>query len=390
MPFSEKQVSANTGAGPDPAARRPFRLLYVTPRFPPQIGGVENHVYQVARRVARPGFDVTVLTTDQTGKLPPAERSDGFQIQRVRAFPKGGDYYFAPAMYKVITRGGWDLVHVQSYHTLVAPLAMLAAGRARIPYVLTFHGGGHSSRFRNALRSGQRFFLRPLFARATRLVAVAQFELDLFASSGLPREKFVLIPNGSDLPGAVSSDGTATDPNLIVSVGRLEKYKGHQRILTALPGILKNKPDAHLWIAGEGPYRAELEQLANKLGVAERVEIRALPASDREGMANRLARAALVVLLSEYETEPIAVLEALALGRPVLVADTSGLSELAAKGLARAIPLASTPDEVASAVLDLLSNPPSPQPIHLATWDECADNLAALYESIAGRTACAS
>ena len=73
-----------------------------------------------------------------------------------------------------------DLVHIQSYHTLVAPLAMLAARRAKLPYLLTFHGGGHSSQLRNATRGSQLALLRPLLAHAERLVTLAHFEETYF------------------------------------------------------------------------------------------------------------------------------------------------------------------------------------------------------------------
>src|SRR5690242_16353310 len=105
------------------------RVLFVTPRYFPYIGGVENHVYQVASRLVRVGVDTTVLTTDHTGQLPAAERVQGIKVRRVRAWPAKEDYYFAPDIYRIITQERWDIVHVQSYHTFVAPIAMLAAWR---------------------------------------------------------------------------------------------------------------------------------------------------------------------------------------------------------------------------------------------------------------------
>src|SRR5262245_13775770 len=160
----------------------PLRILMVTPRYFPDMGGVETHVSEVSRRLAQAGADVTILTTDRTGRRPPSEQIDGVSIRRVRAWPAQRDYYFAPQIARVIADGAWDIVHCQSYHTLVAPLAMLAAGRANIPYVVTFHGGGHSSRIRTALRGGQWALLRPLLARANRLIAIARFELSLYSS----------------------------------------------------------------------------------------------------------------------------------------------------------------------------------------------------------------
>jgi glycosyltransferase involved in cell wall biosynthesis len=119
--------------------------------------------------------------------------------------------------------------------------------------------------------------------------------------------------------------------------------------------------------------------------VEERVDIHSIAPTQRQAMARELSAAAVVVLLSEYETHPLAVLEALALGRPALVADTSGLSELAQLGLARAIPLESTPRQVATAVAELVRHPLKPAQVSLPTWDACASNLFDLYQQTVRR-----
>src|SRR2546421_8970757 len=107
----------------------PLHVLLVTARCFPYLGGVETHVYEMGRRLARAGVDVTILTTDPSGQLPIVEESNNVQIHRVRAWPRNKDYYFAPEIYRFITRGRCALVHCQGYHTLVAPLTMLAALR---------------------------------------------------------------------------------------------------------------------------------------------------------------------------------------------------------------------------------------------------------------------
>jgi glycogen synthase len=363
-----------------------LRVLFVTPRYNPSVGGVEQHVAEVGRRLAVSGCTVGVLTTDLTGKLPSEETVDGVTIRRVRAWPRTRDYFFAPGVFTSIAAGGdeWDIVHVQSYHTLVAPLAMLGARRARLPYILTFHGGGHSSRSRRMMRRFQWRVLAPLVRHAARLVAIARFEIDLYGSAfKVPHERFIIISNGVDVPTPRSSTGAPSPSGgRIASIGRLEHYKGHQRILAAFPWVLAARPDARLWIAGTGPYEPQLRAQAAELGVADRVEIRAIPPDERERMADEVAGSSLVVLMSEYETQPLAVLEAVALGRPVLVADTSGMTELAERGLAVAVPLDTPPRELASAVIQQLDSPRLPPPIQLPTWDDCAASLLALYESV--------
>jgi glycosyltransferase involved in cell wall biosynthesis len=304
----------------------------------------------------------------------------------VRAWPARRDYYFAPGIYQFIQQRKWDLIHIQSYHTLVAPLTMLAARRAKIPYLLTFHGGGHSSRLRNTVRGSQLALIRPLLAHAERLVTLARFEKTYYSKKlHLPAERFVLIPNGADLPKPSNIPQQKNDGTLIASVGRLERYKGHQRIIAAMPAILKDRPDVRLWVAGKGPYEPTLRRLAKKLGVEDRVQFMAIAPADRERMAAHLASASLVVLLSEYETHPIAILEALALGCPALVANNSGLGELCDQGLTRGIALNSTPDQIATAVVEQLRRPLIPGKIDLPSWDDCGEGLLHLYNEICKR-----
>jgi glycogen synthase len=363
---------------------RGINAVMVTPRFLPFSGGVENHVYQVSTRMAKQGIAITVLTTDPTGELPISERIEGVHILRVRAWPADRDYYFAPAMYRTILHGGWNVVHIQSYHTLVPPLAMQAALTAGIPYVVTFHGGGSSHRLRAAARPLQRALLGPLLRRAACLVALARFEIEDYGRElRIPREKFVYIPNGSDLPSVPEIEAEDTPGTMIVSVGRLERYKGHQRIIAALPHILAQQPDVRLRIVGSGPYESTLRRLAAQLGISDMVEIGAVPAENRQRMAQLLAEASLMVLLSDFETHPISAMEALALKRPVLVADNSGMRELAERGWALAIRTEAAPEEVAQAVLQQLRTPIIPQGVEWFSWDDCTARLIDLYQTVA-------
>ena len=185
-----------TPAAPDGARTRSrIRLLVVTPRFLPETGGVETHVYETSRRLAALGVAVTVLCTDASGDLPPHDTIDDVTIRRVRAYPAGRDLRLAPAIGRIVREGDWDLVHVQSYHTLVAPHAMLACVRSGTPFVLSFHGGGHSGRVRTLIRPAQQWALRPLLARSARLIALARFEVELYGRRlRLPPERFAERP----------------------------------------------------------------------------------------------------------------------------------------------------------------------------------------------------
>ncbi len=371
-----------------------LRVLMVTPRFFPFMGGIETHVYEVGRRLARDGVEVTILTTrprTRSETLPREEVIADMCVLRVHSWPAERDYHIAPEMYALIQQGNWDVIHCQGCHTFVPPLAMLAARQARIPYVVTFHTGGNSSRLRTAIRDTQWYTQRSLLQGAAKLIGVSHFEANYFRTLlRLSRKRFTVIPNGgTTLPDVYVS--TAQTTPLIISPGRLERYKGHHRLITALPAIREQHPGTRLLILGVGPYEAELRTLAQQIGMAEHVDIRSVPASDRVAMAQELSQASVVALLSEYEAHPVAVMEALALRRPVLVADTSGMSELAQQGLARAIPLASSPAEIAHAVLQQIEEPlVPPSEFALPTWDECAKQVRAVYSQCVKERICVS
>ena len=361
-----------------------LRVLMVSAAYFPSLGGVETHVHEAALRLASMGISVEVLATDLSGRLPVHEEHDGIEVRRVRAFPEGRDWRFAPGIDKAIGQGKWDVIHCQGYHTLVAPIALAAAWRRSIPSVLTFHSGGASTPLRSAIRRVQLLLLRPLVRHARALLAVSEFEREsLAAALHLSRERFVVIPNGSELPRPDLTPNDDARDTLVLSIGRLVRYKGHHRAIAAMPDLLRERPDARLEIVGAGPDEAELRQQIEDLGLEKRVRIRAIPGADRQAMANLVGMADLVTLLSEYESQGIAALEAITLGRKVLVADTSALSELARDGRARAVPLDASPAETARAILESLEDPPPSVAVSPWTWDDCANELAAVYRRVA-------
>jgi len=360
------------------------RVLMVTPRSPLAQGGVERHVLEVGTRMAAAGVHVEVICTDPDAGKATEESHEGVCIRTLRAWPRGRDWHFAPAIWRAMGAEKWDLVHVQSYHTLVAPLAMLRALTLRIPYVVTFHGGGHSLEHRNRARGLQMRLLRPLLRRAARLVAIARFEIEQYgAALGVPPERFVFIPNGTDLSFS-DGDVAAAEPAVptLASIGRLERYKGHHRVVEAFPLVLAQRPEARLLIVGKGPYEEELRRRVEQLGLGESVEVTSVPPGDPRGMAALLGRVSLVVLMSEFESHPLVALEAAAARRRLLVADAGGLSEIAEDGFGRAIPLDSTPEQIAAAALEELEKPPPETSPCLTSWDECAAALLALYGSL--------
>jgi glycosyltransferase involved in cell wall biosynthesis len=361
------------------------RIAMVAARYFPYLGGIEAHVHEVAPRLAADGFDVRILTCDLSGELPPVEVVQGIEVRRFHAGPANKDWILSPALYQELAKGGYDLVHVQGVHTGVPPAAMEAARRAGMPYVVTFHTGGYSKPLRNRLRGTQFRALAPLLRRADALIGVSDYEARRFrayvGSGGPPVD---VVRNGGSLP----TPDPAVDvvPGRVLSVGRLEKYKGHHRLVAALPLLREWQPDAHVRILGDGPARQELMDLAFSLGVADRVTIDHVPPGDRLAMAREVAAAQVVGLLSDYEAHPVAVMEALTLHRPVLVARTSGLVELEVAGLVRGVPAECGPSVVAHSLDLQMRHPLHVDASTLPTWETCSAELASTYRKVLSRS----
>jgi glycosyltransferase involved in cell wall biosynthesis len=361
-----------------------MNILMVWARFLPEMGGIETHIHEVSRRLIENGHSITVLATDRSGMFPKHEIVHGIEIIRVTAHPKSKDWYFSPGVFREIWRRRWDVIHVQGYHTFVPLFAMLSSLMSRQKYVLTFHSGGHSSPFRVSLRRLQWALLAPLVKRANALVGVSRSEIEQFSHGmGIPRDRFRLIRNGAQSLHAIA-ESVPENPNLIISMGRLERYKGHHRVIAAMPEILRQRPQTRLHVIGGGPCEEELKQLVDRLGLGHAVQIFAWDPTDRLGLAKQVASCGLFVLLSDYEAHPVAVMEALGLGRKVLTTDNSGFTELAELGWIATIPEHSDAKQVAKAIMDRLDASRS-RAVTLPSWDDAASAILRLYSDVIGR-----
>jgi glycosyltransferase involved in cell wall biosynthesis len=364
-----------------PTGCRPIRVLIVAARFLPDLGGTETHIHEVTQRLAKRGdLELTVLATDRSGARPACEELDGFTVLRCRAFPRRRDYYFAPSIYRYVRDGDYDVVHCQGIHNAVPVLAMMGARKSRVPYIVSLHTGGHSSYFRRRFRNIQWRALGPLLRGAAVIIAVSRFEQRAFERiCSIDASRFRIIQNGGDLPESPLQ--TSAIPGRIVSSGRLEKYKGHHRLIEALPIVQQSIPHASLHILGSGPYEDHLRSLARARGVERSVTIEYVPPDDRARMAELLSTAAVVASMSDYEAHPVAFMEALTMGIPAVGLDATGIGDLVEDGLVMGVPKRASPTRLAQSLIHALEQQglSKRSMLMLPTWDIAAAKLATTY-----------
>jgi glycosyltransferase involved in cell wall biosynthesis len=291
-----------------------MRLLLVTRGFPPRVGGVETLCRQLAEGFARRGADVLVVTYGGSYSV----ESGTYRVLRL---PSHGDQFeWSARIVPVLRRLKPDVCHVHNLHSSVA--AAVWATRRR-PYVLTthYHGGGHTLAAK-LIHPAYRAVATRVVRAAAAVTAVSPDEADLVrAHFGVRPE---VIPNGVE-PATprpepiVVADGP---PPTIAVVSRLVRYKRVHAVVRALAEL----PEFRLHIVGDGPERADVLRLADRLGVADRLRVTTDRLPDRE-VRSLVRDAAVHVNLSAAEAFSYTVLEALAVGTPVV---TSGDAALAA------------------------------------------------------------
>jgi glycosyltransferase involved in cell wall biosynthesis len=267
-------------------------------------------------------------------------------------------------------------VHAHAYHALPA---LGAAVAKRYPLVFTphYHGTGHS-RLRTALHRPYRKCGRLLFDRADRVICVSGAEASLVASH-FPDVllKTRVIHNGVDVSAIETAAPYPKSGPVLLSAGRLERYKQVDLTLRALALL----PDDHsLVITGRGPASGELEALAERLGVADRVRL--LGRVSDEELHRWFRTADAYVTMSSNEAYPLTPLEALVGGARVLASDIPAHHEVASAtgGTMEIVRLRSEPERLAAHLQALLLRPV--QPPSIDSWDAVTEMTLALYAEV--------
>jgi len=297
-----------------------MKILQVCHQYPPAMGGVAVHVRNISERLARE-HDVTVFTANYLGMLPKDEEKNGVLIRRFRSFSPGNAYFFSFEMLRELRRSRFDIVHGHNYHAF--PL-LLSKYAKKEKFIVSPHYHRHgTTAFRDMLIRLYKPFGRTIFQDADRVVAASNYEKNLLIEDfEIDRDRVAVIPSGVNLEDFRGLQKEARDHRTILCVARLERFKGVQYAIQALPLLDES---IRLEIVGDGQYKRKLVRLATELGVAQRIDFYQ-HLYGRE-LLDRYASADVFVLLSEHESFSIVVAEALAAKVPCIVASTSALGE---------------------------------------------------------------
>lgn len=343
------------------------KILFVTNDFGPRAGGIESFITGLIENL--PKNSVIVYASRQSGTIE-YDRSwhedHGVEVIRDRARVLLPTPRVSRAVQKVAIKTMVDIVCFGA----AAPLGLLARGlrRTGVKRIVAI-SHGHEVWWAKVFPFS--FAMRQIGTSVDALTYLGEFTKNEIskALSQPARAAMVQLAPGIDIEhfspergeSSLRAELNVEGKKVIVSVGRLVKRKGQDRLIEALPSIRKAIPNAHLLFVGQGSYGKYLKNLVRKEGLAEavtfvgRVRFADLPkyfcVGDLFAMPSRSRFAGL-----EVEGLGIVYLEASSCGIPVVAGDSGGAPDAVIEGKTGLVVDGNNVEEISQVIIDLLSN----------------------------------
>lgn len=353
-------------------------------------GGAQTHLLALASRLDRGRFSPAITCLLYEGEMAESVRAADLPLEAlgarriygltaVRSFVR---------LVRRLRRERPAIVH--TYLTSANVFGALAARAAGVPHLLTSRrdtGFGDSPTLSRALTLTSR--------GATKIVCVSEDVAEVVACrERADRSKLVVIPNGIDLerfsPRGCRLEarrrlGLPDDARVAITVTHITPVKGMDVLAEAAPRILEQLPETWFVVVGDGdePDEASFRRLLDDRGLRDRFIL----AGDRTDIPDLLEAADLFVLPSRSEGQPNALIEAMAMGLPIVATRVGGVPELAADGEEALLVPPESPPALASACTSVLASPELGRRLGAAGRDRArrahdAAVMARQYESL--------
>lgn len=343
------------------------KIILITSNFPPIIGGISHHLYEICKHLPKNKVKVIALPSKGFKKF---DDQQDFPIVRL-SLPTNWYYkrlfkFFAPFYFmKIVMEKETDIILCgQAHHSLMLP-AWLNWRLKGVPYGVFGYGLDLSKPQNRWYRK----IFNSLLCSAQLLLADSQAAAKIMMEIGADQNRiFVVNPtiNSKKLISKVSSKTIRNRYGLgnkkcIVTIGRLVERKGHDIVLKALPQILQQIPDLHYLIVGSGPNEISLKKQVSNMGLEKYVTFTGRVPDDEIGAYYELCD--IFVMISreipekgDLEGFGIVYLEANYFGKPVVAGRSGGVEDAVIHNKTGLLVDPTKSDEVANAIITLLSN----------------------------------
>ena len=373
-----------------------MRVVMLSNSFPPDVGGIQAHVSNLAQTLARQGHQLKIVTVRRNKAERVRDTFAGLDVTRVPQLnlPKTlTTQYLAISTALLIAmriRGQADVVH---YHTFWPDAFTAFVINKFVPTVYT----AHESRFLIMAEQPQsRRWLKLALRPFQGVIAPSTELLEVTRELGVSSDKSVFIANAVDAQkfpadaasGAVRARyGIPADHSLILCPRRLVPKNGVEFLIESLPSIRRRLKSVSVLIAGDGPEREKLEARVRELGLQGSVIFAGN--QDNEELPAFYADADIVAIPSLKEATSIAGLEAMSSARAVVATRVGGLPEIIENEVTGLLVPPRDPEALALAIIRLLESPDLRKQLGRAararverefTWEQVARETTRAYE----------
>jgi len=357
------------------------KTLLLTHFFPPTVGGIEEYYRHVAEHVAPSEL---VVLTQATAAAPASEG----RVLRVDFFPGRLRPRWLPWL--------WRFPRVLRQHRIeqlwlghlspLTPVAWWSARRRGLRVLLSVHGADLLVPGRSAF---SRWIVRFILRHVDTVIANSEFLATELRTRGVADERIVIVPPGITLPTMPTADERTAlrqrlgvqESWLLLTVGRLVKRKGIDRLIDAVAQLQTKLPELRLAIIGDGPERSALEALVASRGISDRVHfLGALAPTDPQKQDWFFASNAFALVSrpahggTDIESYGIVYHEAHAAGLPVIASRLGGATEIVQSDVNGFLIDEGDDTELQKRLLELANNPETARRLGSAGRDAAEHN----------------
>ena len=336
-----------------------MNICMFTSEFPPDLGGISAHIYNLSKRLIERGHKVTVITRG-TWRKTYYEDIEGISVYRVRFIPFYPNPFklhglFVNKLFKRI-EPELDLLHV---HGSISPVI-----GTHLPTVVTVHGTLTKDIDNMPVKSFHFLIVKLLrkqilnaekaiLESAGVITAVSESCAKELKEYHTISKEIIVVNNGVDtnffIPGKNKKKG-----NYILYTGRLETRKGLIDFIESAKYVCPESADIKFILTGKGTIKNYLERKINELGLKKNFYFAGFV--DRGTLLEYYQNATIYVLPSYYEGLPTTLLEAMSCGIPLIATDVKGSSEVITDGETGLLVPPRDPKKLAEAILRLLDD----------------------------------
>ncbi|WP_241537556.1 glycosyltransferase [Cyanobacterium aponinum] len=384
-----------------------MKILMTIPAIGSVYGGTSKIVLELAKRVAKQGITVDLVTTTANGETELDVRKCQwieYDDLKIQYFPyiSWGDYKYSFSLTKWLDKNvkNYDIIHTNAVFSLPNIPAYWACQKHHIPYVITPHGMLEPWALAYKAFKKKIFYHlleKPAMNKASGIQATASLEKDNIKTLNLKAPIF-FIPNGIYAEDFISLPSTSLflekfpetkNRQLILFLGRIDPKKGLDLLAPAFAKINQQFPDTHLVIAGPDNvgYLPTVKNYFQELGCLDQVTFTGMLTGEMKYSA--LASASIYIAPSYSEGFSMSILEGMASGLPCIFTTACNFPEAKEAQAAKVVEV--NVEEITEALSLCLSHPQEAKEMGLRarefilnnyTWDKIAGSLISVYQEI--------